>query len=186
MAAYIALLRGINVGGHKQVAMAALRTLVTRLGLRDARTLLQSGNLVFHCEGRTPAQLERALEAETGRHLGVDVAYFVRTAREWGAVMARNPFSAAAHRDPSRLVVMALRDEPAARRVAALRAGITGRETIRAEGRHLYLVYPDGMGRSKLTHALIERTLDTLATGRNWNTVTKLADLAASVSRQQQ
>jgi len=68
---------------------------------------------------------------------------------------------------------------PAARNVAALRAAITGREVVRAAGRHLYIVYPDGMGRSRLTHALIEKLLGTRATGRNWNTVRKLADATA-------
>ena len=181
MTAYIALLKGINIAGHKRVAMADLRALVTRVGLADARTLLQSGNLVFRGDGRTPAQLERQLETETERRLGVETAFFVRTAREWGTVIARNPFAAAARRDPGHLVVMALREAPAARAVTALRAAIPGHETVRAAGRCLYVVYADGIGRSKLTHTLIEKTLGTLATGRNWNTVRRLADLAAQV-----
>jgi len=176
MTAYLALLRGINVGGNKQVAMADLRALVTRLGFADARTFLQSGNLAFRGDTRAPAQLERLLEAETERRLGLEAAYFVRTAREWHGVVVRNPFRAAAARDPARLVVMFLKDAPAAREVAALRAAITGREAVRAAGRHLYVVYPDGIGRSRLTHALIEKLLGTRATGRNWNTVRKLAD----------
>ncbi len=178
MTTYVALLRGINVGGNKLVAMADLRALVTRLGFADVRTLLQSGNLVFRGDRRTPAQLERLLQAETERRLGIEVAYFVRTAREWHAVVARNPFRAEAARDPARLAVMVLKDAPAARAVAALRAAITGREAVRAAGRHLYVVYPDGMGRSRLAHPLIEKLLGTRATGRNWNTVRKLADAA--------
>jgi len=178
MTAYFALLRGINVGGNKQVAMVDLRALVTRLGFADARTLLQSGNLVFRGDRRTPAQLERLLEAETERRLGLEAAYFVRTAAEWRAVVARNPFRAEAARDPAHVAVMFLKDAPAARDVAALRAAITGREAVRAAGRHLYVVYPDGIGRSRLTHTLIEKLLGTRATGRNWNTVRKLADAA--------
>jgi uncharacterized protein (DUF1697 family) len=181
MTTYVALLRGINVGGNKLVAMADLRALVARLGFADVRTLLQSGNLVFRGDRRSPAQLERLLEAETERRLGIEVAYFVRTATEWHAVVARNPFRAEAARDPARLAVMVLKDAPAARAVAALRAAITGREAVRAAGRHLYAVYPDGMGRSRLTHTLIEKLLGTRATGRNWNTVRKLAELAAAI-----
>ena len=181
MTLHVALLKGINVGGHKQVAMADLRALVTRLGFADARTLLQSGNLVFRGDRRAPAQLERLLEAESERRLGVRTTFFVRTAREWDVVIARNPFAAEAARDPARVAVMCLRDAPAARKVAALRAAITGREVVRAAGRHLYVVYPDGMGRSRLTHPLIEKTLDTLATGRNWNTVRKLAAACAEM-----
>ena len=175
MTLHVALLKGINVGGHKQVAMADLRALVTRLGFADARTLLQSGNLVFRGDRRAPAQLERLLEAESARRLGVRTTFFVRTAREWDVVIAE------AARDPARVAVMCLRDAPAARKVAALRAAITGREVVRAAGRHLYVVYPDGMGRSRLTHPLIEKTLDTLATGRNWNTVRKLAAACAEM-----
>jgi uncharacterized protein (DUF1697 family) len=178
MNAYIALLRGINVGGNKLVAMADLRALVARLGFADVRTLLQSGNLVFRGDRRSPAQLERVLEAETARRLGLEAAWFVRTADEWHAVVARNPFRAEAARDPARLAVLVLKDPPAARAVATLRAAITGRETVRAARRHLYVVYPDGMGRSRLTHALIEKLLGTRATGRNWNTVRKLAEAA--------
>jgi uncharacterized protein (DUF1697 family) len=177
MMVHVALLKGINIAGHNRVAMADLRTLVTRLGLEDARTLLQSGNLLFRGDGRKPAQLERVLEAETERHLGVRTTFFVRTAREWDVVIARNPFTAEAARDPARVAVLFLRDAPATRNVAALRAAITDREEVRAVGRHLYVVYPDGIGRSRLTHPLIEKTLSTLATGRNWNTVRKLGDL---------
>ena len=176
MHAYIALLRGINVGGNKLVAMADLRALVARLGFADVRTLLQSGNLVFRGDHRTTTRLERMLEAETERRLGLETSYFVRTAREWEAVIAGNPFHAEAVRDPARLAVMVLKDVPAARDVAALRAAITGREVLRAAGRHLYVVYPDGMGRSRLTHTLIEKLLGTRATARNWNTIRKLAD----------
>ena len=93
------------------------------------------------------------------------------------AVVARNPFRTEAARDPARLAVMVLKDAPADRAVAALRTAITGRETVRAAGRCLYAVYPDGMGRSRLTHTLIEKLLGTRATGRNWNTVRKLAEL---------
>jgi len=179
MTAYLALLRGINVGGHRQVAMADLRALVAGLGFTDARTLLQSGNLIFRSDHRTTARLELLLEAETERRLGLETAYFVRSARDWDGVVARNPFRAEAARDPARLAVMFLKEVPAARNVAALRAAITGREVVRAAGRHLYIVYPDGMGRSRLTHALIEKLLGTRATGRNWNTVRKLADATA-------
>src|SRR5574341_1527206 len=100
MTTYIALLRGINVGGHKLVAMADLRDLLTRLGFADARSLLQSGNLVFRSEKRTAAQLERLLQAEVEKRLRLRTEFFVRTAAEWKALVARNPFREAAERDP--------------------------------------------------------------------------------------
>lgn len=177
MTAHAALLRGINVGGHKKVAMSDLRDLVTRLGLDDARTLLQSGNVVFRSEGRTGAQLERLLEAATAKQLDLQTEYFVRTLAEWKSIIARNPFRDEAERDPSHLLVMFLRSAPDPGDLTRLRAAISGRESVRAVGKQAYIVYPDGIGTSRLTNALIERTLGARGTGRNWNTVMKLQDL---------
>lgn len=179
MTVLVALLRGINVGGHRQVAMADLRDLCTRLGFGEARSLLQSGNLVFRSDGRKGPQLERLLEAEAEKRLGLRTDFFVRTAEEWRAVVARNPFREEAKRDPSHLIVMFLKDAPEAREVEALRAAITGPEVVRAEGREAYLVYPSGIGRSRVTSILIEKKLGTRGTGRNWNTVLKLGALAS-------
>ncbi len=185
MTAHVALLRGINVGGHKKVAMSDLRELVTRLGFDDARTLLQSGNLVFRSEGRTGSELERLLEAATEKKLGLQTEYFVRTADEWKTIVARNPFRDEAERDPGHLVVMCLRGKPDGAQLTRLRAAISGPESVRAVGKQAYIAYPDGIGNSRLTmsrltNALIERTLETRGTGRNWNTVLKLLALVAT------
>ena len=178
MTIYVALLRGINVGGHKLVAMADLRDLLTQLGFADARSLLQSGNLVFRSDARTGSGLERLLETETENRLGLRTDWFVRTAQEWQAVVAHNPFRREAERDPARLLVIFLKEAPDVKSVKGLQAAITGPEIVRAAGKHAYLVYPNGVGRSRLTNALIERKLGTSATGRNWNTVLKLGALA--------
>ena len=178
MTIYVALLRGINVGGHKQVAMADLRDLLTQVGFVDARSLLQSGNLVFRSDARTGSGLERLLETETENRLGLRTDWFVRTAQEWQAVVAHNPFRREAERDPARLLVIFLKEAPEVKSVKGLQAAITGPEIVRAAGKHAYLVYPNGVGRSRLTNALIERKLGTSATGRNWNTVLKLGALA--------
>jgi uncharacterized protein (DUF1697 family) len=175
---HVALLRGVNVGGNKLVAMADLRDLLTTLGFTDPRSLLQSGNLVFRGGTRTGAPLERWLAAETAKRLGLETHFFVRTAEEWKAVIAQNPFPEEAARDPGHLLVLFLKDAPGAGAVRALQDAITGREVVRAKGRHAYAVYPDGAGRSRMTHGLIEKVLGTRATGRNWNTVLKLGALA--------
>lgn len=173
----IALLRAINVGGRTTVAMADLRDLFTGLGFTSVRTLLNSGNVVFAGAGAVAAELEDLLERETEQKLGLRTAYVVRTAQEWTDVVERNPFPAAAERDPRYLQVMPLKQAPTAAQVDALRAAIAGPETVEAVGKQLYLVYPDGVGRSKLTIKLIEAKLGTQGTGRNWNTVLKLAAL---------
>ena len=180
MTTHLALLRGINLGSHKQVAMADLRDLLTGLGFTDARSLLQSGNLVFRGGNCTGARLERLLEAEAKKRLALETDFFVRTAQEWKAIASRNPFRAEAERDPGRLLVLLLKDAPETADVRALEAAITGREVVRADGAHAYIVYPDGIGRSRLTHTLIERKLGTRGTARNWNTVLKLAALAGA------
>jgi uncharacterized protein (DUF1697 family) len=102
----------------------------------------------------------------------------LRAADEWAAVVAGNPFPEMAARDPSHFLVMFLKRAPAAAAIEALQAAVPGREVIRADGRHAYVTYPDGMGRSRLTTNLIESKLGTRGTGRNWNTVLKLAALS--------
>jgi uncharacterized protein (DUF1697 family) len=177
MSVHIALLRGINVGGHNKVAIADLRQLCGALGLAGATSLLQSGNLVFQSEMLTGAALEHLLEVETAQRLNVSADYLVRNAPEWQKIVARNPFPEEAKNDPAHLVVMVLKTAPPAKKVEALQAAIEGPEIVRGDGKQLYVVYPTGIGRSKLTGALIEKKLDSRGTARNWNTVLKLLEL---------
>ena len=174
---HIALLRGINVGGRSRVAMSDLRSLFTRLGFREAQSLLQSGNIVFECDGRSVAELESLFEAETEKRLKVRANYLVRTAEEWRQIVARNPFPREAKDDPSHLLVMFLKQAPTRKSVEALQAAIRGPERVRAWDKQAYITYPEGIGRSKLTITLIESKLGCRGTGRNWNTVLKLLAL---------
>jgi len=174
MTTFVALVRGINIGGHNKLAMQDLRRLCARLGLEDVKTLLNSGNVVFRSAASDADELEARLERETARRLGLKPAYFVRTADEWASIVKRNPFPDEAARDPGRLVALLMRQAPGPAAVTALRAAIPGRERVEARGREAYFVYPDGMGRSKLTPTLIEKHLGGAGTARNWNTVLKL------------
>jgi len=171
---YVALLRGVNMGGHKLVAMADLRDLLTHMGFEDVHSLLQSGNLIFRSARRSGAQLERLLEREAASRLALETRFFVRTAKEWRDVVARIPFPEEAKRDPSHLAVHFLGSKPAATAADALRSSIKGRERIHVDGRQLYAVYPDGFARTRLTTALIDARLGAPSTGRNWNTVLKI------------
>lgn len=177
MTPHVALLRAVNLPSHNKVGMADLRQLLGDLGFASVQSLLQSGNLVFESEGRTAAQLEALLETEAKARLGLETDFFVRTPSDWRAVIAGNPFPDEAERDPGHLVVMFLKDEPEPKDVAVLQEAIKDRESVRAKGRQAYLVYPDGIGRSRLTNVLIEKKLRTRGTGRNWNTVLKLGAL---------
>ena len=171
---HVALLRAVNLGGHNKVPMADLRALLADVGFEQPRSLLQSGNVVFGAEGRTTRDIEALLEKEAEKRLGLSTAFFVRTASEWASLVDANPFPQEAESDPSHLVVLAAKDAPNAAALSALRKAIRGRETVDAVGRQAYVVYPDGIGRSKLTTTVIERHLGTRVTGRNWNTTLKL------------
>jgi len=175
----VALLRAVNLGPHNKVSMAALRDIAGGLRLTNAQTVVQSGNLVFEDpKDRATAELERLLEAAVAKHCGVSTEIYVRDATEWQAIVAANPFPAEAKKDPGHLVVGCGRDRIPADRVQALQRAIVGREKVRAVGRELFVYYPDGIGRSKLTAALMTRHLGANGgTGRNWNTVQKIAVL---------
>lgn len=172
---FIALLRGVNMGGHKKAPMSDLRALAADLDLSNARTLLQSGNMVFASRKSADA-LETLLERALAERLRLATAVFVRTAAEWAKIVAANPFADEAAREPSRLALMLLKDKPSAAAIAALKACITGREYFAARERQLYAFFPDGFANTKLTTAVIDRKLANTVTARNWNTVLKIAD----------
>ena len=178
MPTFITVLRAINLGAHNRIAMADLRAMLEKIGLDDPKTLLVSGNAVFRSATASSAKLEQLLERASTRHLGVTTDYFVRSAKEWQAIIEANPFPDEAGADPGRLAMMCLRDAPGAAAEKALQGAIKGRERVRVVGRQAYFVYPDGMGNSKLTIAVIEKAFGTRGTARNWNTVLKLGGLA--------
>jgi uncharacterized protein (DUF1697 family) len=128
------------------------------------------------------AKLEALLESDAEKRLGLKTDFFVRTLREWDALIATNPFPGEAKSDPGHLLMLTLKTAPPRSAVDALKAAIKGRETVAAVGKQLYAVYPDGVGRSKLTIGLIEKTLGTRGTGRNWNTVLKLQARAKALA----
>ncbi|HKC80981.1 MAG TPA: DUF1697 domain-containing protein, partial [Gemmatimonadaceae bacterium] len=178
---HIALLRGINVGGHRQVGMTNLRNFLTELGFDNVRSVLQSGNLVFESRSRFGAELERFLEMEAVKRLALESDFHVRTVEEWKGVIRQNPFRKEAERDPKHLIVLFLKNAPSAKSVTALQADITGPEVVKAKGKQAYIFYPDGIGRSKLTSAMIEKRIGR-GTGRNWDTVLKLDVIAKAGS----
>jgi uncharacterized protein (DUF1697 family) len=161
----IALLRAINLGSHNKVAMGDLRDMLEDLGFTDVRSILLSGNLVFRTNAPA-AKVEQQLEKEAEKRLGLTTEFMVRTAAEWKKIVEGNPFPAEAKRDPGHLVLMVCKNAPG----KTLKITGAKREVVRPKGREIYIVYPDGIGRSRLK-------IDAVGTGRNWNTVLKLADL---------
>jgi uncharacterized protein (DUF1697 family) len=172
---HVALLSAVNVGGNGTIRMAELRALGERLGFRQVQTLLQSGNLTFEADAADPGVLERKWEQAVEKTFGVSTSFIIRTKPQWQAIIAGNPFTDEARDDPSHLLVLSAKVAISLAATEALCATIKGRERIAQGERCLYAVYPDGIGTSKLTTKVIERHLGTLVTGRNWNTVLKLA-----------
>jgi uncharacterized protein (DUF1697 family) len=157
--------------------MADLKAVAESAGLLPARTLLQSGNLVFQAKAQSSAALEKMLEALLAKKLELKTPVVVRSAAEWRAAVDANPFVKEAKTDPSHLLVMPLKAKIEKAAVAELVKAIPGREQVKLGGQVLYLVYPDGIGESKLTAALIEKKIGVAGTARNWNTAQKIAAL---------
>jgi uncharacterized protein (DUF1697 family) len=168
-------LRAINLAGARLV-MADFKRALAEAGHPGAQTVVATGNAVIAAraaDGALEARIEKGLETTLGQSTEV----FVRDGAELAAIVARNPFPAMARDDPSHLVVVFLKGEPDAAAIEALRAKIKGPEEVAAGPACLYASYPVDIGHSKLTAALIERALKLRGTARNWNTVTKMAEL---------
>ena len=179
MPVVIAMLRGVNVGGHHKVPMQQLRALCERLHCRRPETLIQSGNVVFEipaeAERTIAADLEEALERQFGFHSPV----ILRSLAEMRAIVARNPFEG---RDPALGLVTFLRSDPGDAACAAAQPLAAGPEQVTFAGKEMFIYYPFGAGRSKLPMAKIERTLGCIGTSRNWNTVQRLLRAAEARS----
>lgn len=176
MARFVALLRGINVGGNKKVPMAALRTLCEGLGWTDVQTYVQSGNVVFVAKGN-PAQLAAALAGAIEQHFGFPVPVLVRTAAAWRTLAATPAFADAAAERPQLLhvacVAAPVPQDAVARLLPYCKDG--ERVAVAATGATLWLDYAGGVARSKLAPAVLDRVCGAVVTARNWNTVQALA-----------
>lgn len=169
--AYAALLRAVNVGGTGKLAMTDLARLCEKTGFCDVKTYIQSGNVVFTCAGKEPA-VKKAIEQALTKHMGKPVAVMIRTAGELEAAIAANPFPKA---EPNRLLVTFF-DEALPKGAVDGLEGPDG-ERLAVRGRELFVHYPNGMGSSKLK---VPAGLK-LGTGRNLNTVAKLAAMARAL-----
>jgi len=174
MTGWVALLRGINLGGRNKVPMAELRELFEETGCGSVSTYIQSGNVLFtHPAGGRDA-LARRLEQAVQETFGVSSPVVLRTTAELVRIACSHPFGA----DTSRSHVAFLDREPADPH--ALESLDVAPDRFELAGSEVYLLYPNGVHGSRLTGALLERRLGAIATLRNWRTVTSLAELAGS------
>ncbi|MCU0293046.1 MAG: DUF1697 domain-containing protein [Thermoanaerobaculaceae bacterium] len=183
MTTYVALLRGINVSGHRPVPMQKLAATCTALGLGSVVTYLQSGNVVADADDDDAAGLRLRLEAAIHEAFGFPVVVLLRTAQQLEAVVASNPFAAAAADNPKLVHVTFLSELPAPDTVARLQTRSFEPDAIHVVGSEAYLHCPGGYGRTKLSNPFLERALAVCATTRNWATVTRLAAMAGERRR---
>ena len=174
----ISMLRGINVGGHNSLKMESLRAMYESLGLRDAQTYVQSGNVVFRTTARDLAPLAKRIEGKIEQTFGFRPGVIIRSSSDLREVIRRNPFATRQGIEPGKLLITFLAAVPSPEAREKMLGIQADPEEMHIEGREVYAYYPNGMGRAKLSPALIERTLKTAGTGRNWNTVTKLLEMA--------
>jgi uncharacterized protein (DUF1697 family) len=178
MAAIISMLRGVNVGGHNKIKMDALRGLYESMKLREAQTYVQSGNVIFRTDERDIARLAKRIEDGIERKLGFRPDVILRTAAEMREVILRNPFAKRRGIEPSKLLVSFLASDPGEEGREKIRQMKCDPEEMRIEGREIYIYFPNGAGRSKLPWAGLGKLLKTPGTGRNWNSVTKMLEMA--------
>ncbi len=178
MTVIISMLRGVNVGGHNKIKMEALRALYESLKLRDSQTYVQSGNVIFRSDERDIARLTKRIEEGIERKFGFRPDVILRTAAEMRDVVERNPFAKRRGIEPGKLLVSFLGSDPGEEAREKVRQMKCDPEEMRIEGREIYIYFPNGMGRSKLPWAGLGKMLKTPATGRNWNSVTKMMEMA--------
>ena len=177
MPTYIALLRGINVSGQKLIRMADLQSHFAACGAVNVRTYIQSGNVVFEHRARTPATLRKILEQQLPDKLGYAVPTLVTTAKEFAAIARANPHDTGLPEFGKRMYVCFFESPPSATAVKAILSAGNDAERLVVKGGAGYAYYANGLGKAKLTSAIIERKLGTV-TFRNWNTVTALLEIA--------
>lgn len=164
-----AFLRGVNLGGHRKIAMAELRQVLSAGGFSGVETHLQSGNVLFEGIGPPDGAAQR-MEELIARSFGHDVPVLVRTREELARVADENPLRALAS-NPSRYLVWFLSAQPDPDRKQSLDAEAFRPDTFAFGDRALYVWCPNGVSESKLTAPVLERRLGVIPTARNWNTV---------------
>lgn len=179
MTSYVALLRGINVGGHHKVPMADLRDAMTAFGATEVSTYIQSGNVVFNSDAAED-DLRPALSDALSERFGFPLPVVIRSAEDLATAAHAHPFADLGVEEKL-LHVVFLAEPPDAGTVAAFDVSAYAPDRLEVRGRDVYVAYPAGSGRSKLTLDVIQRGLGATGTGRNWRTVQKLLELTSAL-----
>ncbi|HEY1464296.1 MAG TPA: DUF1697 domain-containing protein [Terriglobales bacterium] len=178
MPVIIALLRGVNVGVHNRMKMDALRDLCQSLGFTDIKTYVQSGNVVFRTKEKDEAKLRGRMEAAIEKKFGFRPDVILRSTAEMREAIAKNPFAKRRGIEPDRLLLTFLAEAPSTEAKKKLAEIKIDPELLYLIGRDLYIYFPEGLARPKLPWMSVVKALKTTGTGRNWNTVEKLLQMA--------
>jgi uncharacterized protein (DUF1697 family) len=174
MTRFVSLFRGINVGGRQPVRMDTLKELHELLGLQKVETYIQSGNVVFSSENTDVTQMQKDIEEAFAQKFGFQVKVMVRTAGEFNVIIENNPFQNQPMKESKWVVAMFLASDPISTAQEDIQKTYSGPEELHITGQEVYIYYPEGIGRSKLTNTFLEKKLKTMGTARNWNTVLRL------------
>jgi uncharacterized protein (DUF1697 family) len=178
MPVLISMLRAVNVGGHSKIKMDALRALYASLKFDNPQTYLQSGNVIFKTNERKLDVIAKRIQSGIEKKFACRTDIILRTVAELRSVVARNPFAKRSNIEPSKLLIAFLAGD-AARKTLEEQKFVP--EELHVSGRELYIYFPDGMGKSKLPWTRIYKILNTPGTGRNWNSVTKMLEMAENL-----
>jgi uncharacterized protein (DUF1697 family) len=178
MTVLICLLRGVNLGGHNKIKMDALRELFLSLSLVNPQTYVQSGNVIFQSSERDLQKVAKRIQQGIEKQFACRPEVILRTTDEMRAVTAKNPFAKRRGLDPKKLLVSFLASEPLPGASAELARQKFSPEELHLLGRELYIYFPNGIGKTKLPWPRLDKFLGTPATGRNWNSVSKMLELA--------
>jgi uncharacterized protein (DUF1697 family) len=181
MPVYISMLRGINVGPHNRIKMDALRALYNSLSFEDPRTYVQSGNVIFRTKEKNTATLAAQIQQALEKKLKCSPAVILRTTAEMKRSIAANPFAARRDIEPGKLLVTFLSADPATGAQSIFDKFKDYPEELHLIGRELYIYFPNGAGKSKLPWSQVEKLLKVTGTARNWNSVTKMYEMAEAM-----
>jgi len=181
MTVLVSLLRGVNLAGNRKVKMDDLRALYESLGFTDVQTYINSGNVLFRTAARDLTRVQKRIEDAIQGACGFHTDVMLRSPSDLRGVLERNPFQTRPSIEPSKLAIHFLAGHPDADCCKQASAMAAAPEELHIHGRELYIYYANGMARPKLSLAQVEKTLHTLGTSRNWNTVRKLSEMAAKL-----
>jgi uncharacterized protein (DUF1697 family) len=183
MAVLISMLRGVNVGPHNRIKMDALRAVYESLKLEEPRTYVQSGNIIFRTKEKDLAKLAIKIQDAIEKKFKCRPEVILRTTDELKKAIAATPFADRPDLEPGKILVTFLAAAPARDAEANLAKFKDYPEEVHLKGREMYIYFPNGAGKSKLPWSSVEKLLKVTGTARNWNSVTKMLEMAEEMEK---